>query len=187
MNLIVVHRFTNNMPVIVGFITCFYRFLYIIPLNRVLFHDQIRMSIHLYRYHPKVPSEWYLSCTSVGPRSHKLCDRGPTEVRLKSLFEGYLRSIYVYSVCGCVDIVCKSAPALVGFYDILCTFQAPVTIASITPSFTSLSLRLLGVIHKFSFGEMLPCIADSRIGLVLFFATTWQYSVVHGKAERHHG
>ena len=41
----------------------------------------------------------------------------------------------------------------VGFYDILCTFQAQVTIASMAPSFTSLSLRLLGVIHTFSFGE----------------------------------
>ena len=92
--------------------------------------------------------------------------------------------IEILGLCVLIDVGtdCKSAPAKVVFFDTLCTFQAQVAIASITPSYTSLSLRLLGVIHKFSFGEMLSCAAVSGIGLVLFFATTWQYILVHGTA-----
>ena len=44
-------------------------------------------------------------------------------------------------------------PAEVSSFDTWCTFQAQVAITSITPSYTPLSLRLLGVIHKFSSGE----------------------------------
>ena len=52
-----------------------------------------------------------------------------------------------------MDIGTSINPMELRAVDTLCTFQAQVAITSIAPSYTPLSLRLLGVIHKFSSGE----------------------------------